>query len=67
MVMLMTKIYVVGMVVLTVLIGCSKTDSDRADCSKITGERERAQCLAHKESTKDTDVTTAQQSPPKKW
>jgi hypothetical protein len=67
MVMLMAKIYALGTVVLTVLIGCAKTDSDRVDCSKITDERERAQCLAHKDATKDTDVTRAQQSPPKKW
>jgi hypothetical protein len=67
MVMIMMKIYVLCTVVLTILAGCTKSDSEWADCSKITSERERTQCLAHKEATKDTDVTKAQQSPPKKW
>jgi hypothetical protein len=67
MVMIMMKIYILGTVVLSILAGCTKSDSDWADCPKITSESERTQCLAHREATKDTDLTRAQQSPPKKW
>lgn len=63
----MMKIYILTTVALSVLAGCAKSDADLTDCSKIASERERAQCLAHKEATKDTGLTKAQQSPPKAW
>ncbi|MFL6633915.1 MAG: lipoprotein [Massilia sp.] len=63
----MRKISILGTVVLIVLAGCSKSDSNLADCSQMTSERARTHCLAHKEATANTDVSRAQQSPPKKW
>lgn len=67
MVTVMMKIYLIATFVLVVLAGCTKSDADLKDCSKIPGEQEKAQCLAHQEAAKNTGLTRAQQSPPKKW
>jgi len=67
MVTVMTKIYLFGAVVLSIVAGCTKPDADWSDCAKITVEQEKTQCLAHQEATKETGLTKVQQSPPKKW
>jgi hypothetical protein len=48
------------------LAGCTQSGSGDSDCAKIAAERERIECVAHKESTKETDLTKIP-SKPKKW
>jgi hypothetical protein len=64
--MKIAKTIFTAVVTTALFAGCQQSESDWSDCSKVSNPRERTQCLAHKESTKETDMSKIP-SQPRKW